>query len=117
MQTDYKSIVDTVNKAFEDNDTEAFLACCDENMQWIVPGSDVYNGKENIRQMIKNFSCDPSKFTIIELISEGDLVMCRGSMQMKDDTGNYADYAFCDVYHFKEQKIDELTSYIIKQKH
>ncbi len=116
MHTDYKSIVDKINKTFDNNDTEAFLSYCADDIVWIMPGDKTYNGKESIRQMMSNMQGEPPQFTIKDLISENDLVVCRGDMKMKDKEGITKDYVFCDVYRFKEQKIAELTSYIIQQK-
>ena len=116
MITENKSIVEKVNKSFDDNNTEAFLACCADDMTWIMPGDKTYSGKESIRQMMNNITCEAPHFAVRNIVAENDMVMCNGSMVMKDKEGNDQDYVFCDVYHFKEQKIDELTSYIIKQK-
>ncbi len=111
-----KAIVEEVNKTFDNNDTEAFLSYCAEDILWIMPGSNTYKGKESIRRMMKNYSKEPPAFVIKNLIAENDLVMCNGDMKMKDKDDKLSDYVFCDVYRFKEQKIAELTSYIIKQK-
>ena len=116
MTEENKSVVDKVNKTFDDNDTEAFLSYCAEDIVWVMPGNKTYKGKESIREMMKDHLNQPPMFTIKNVIAENDLVMCNGDMKMKDKKGNLSDYAFCDVYLFKEQKIAELTSYIIRQK-
>ena len=111
-----KIIVDAINKTFDKGDTEAFLSYCAEDINWIMPGNETCTGKESIRQMMKNMPGENPEFKIKDLIAENDMVMCRGNMKMKEKEGKVQDYAFCDVYQFKEKKIVELTSYIIKQK-
>lgn len=116
MQPDNKSIVDAINKTFDDNHTEAFLSYCADDVVWIMPGNKTYKGKESIRQMMKSYPEEAPQFTIKDLIGEADMVMCRGNMEMKDKDGNNNDYVFCDVYKFNNSKVVELTSYIIKEK-
>ena len=55
------------------------------------------------------------KFTVVNpVIAEGDFVVARGDMTMKDKDGKTVPYAYCDIYRFRGDKIVELRSFVIK---
>jgi uncharacterized protein len=58
---------------------------------------------------------EPPKFTVIEpVIAEGDFVVSRGDMTMKDKHGQTGQYSYCDIYRFRGDKIAELNSFVVK---
>lgn len=57
---------------------------------------------------------EPPNFTVNKIIGEGDFVTAYGDMTMKDKDGKVVPYAYCDIYRFREGKIIELTSFVIK---
>lgn len=117
MATSNKEIVEEVNKKFTNGDSEGFLEFCDENVTWSMVGESSKNGKKVIRDWMAGMKdMEPPKFTVTETIQEGDSVACRGDMKMKDETGMAGDYSFVDFYRFKNGKITELNSYIVKHK-
>ena len=48
------------------------------------------------------------------VIAEGDFVVARGDMTMKDKDGKTVPYSYCDVYRFQGDKIAELNSFVVK---
>ena len=57
---------------------------------------------------------EPPKFTVDKIIAEGDSVVSCGDMTMKDKEGKNQQYSYCDIYSFENDKIAELTSFVIK---
>jgi len=57
---------------------------------------------------------EPPKFTVNNIIAEGDFVTAYGDMTMKDKDGRTVPYAYCDIYRFREGKVVELSSFVIK---
>ena len=117
MSEKNKKIVKGVNEAFSKNSIEGFLEYCTDNVEWTIHGDRTVKGKSAIRKWMSEMEgMDPPTFSVEEMVAEGDTVVCRGDMKMKDKDGKLGDYAYCDIYHFSTDKIDELNSYVVKQK-
>jgi ketosteroid isomerase-like protein len=59
---------------------------------------------------------EPPKFTVDQIIAEGDSVVCYGDMKMKDEAGNEGQYSYVDAYRFSGDKIADLKSFVVKHK-
>ena len=116
MSAKHKEIIEKVNKGFENNDVEAFLGFCADDIQWQMAGDQPKNGKESIREWIKSVpDMGPPKINTTAIISEGNSAACYGDMTMKEkDEENF--YSFCDIYRFSGDKIVELRSFAVKEK-
>ena len=112
-----KQIVEKINKAFADNNPEEFLSNCTDNVVWTMVGEKTNSGKEAIREwMAEMKDMEPPKFTVDQIIAEGDSVACYGDMSMKDKDGKLGKYSYCDIYSFSGGKISELRSFVVTLK-
>jgi ketosteroid isomerase-like protein len=111
-----KATIAKVNDAFRQNNTEAFLAACTENVLWTMVGDSTVKGKDGIRKWMASMPGEAPKFTIKQTVAEGDYVTCIGEMTMKDKDGRVGPYSFCDVYRFEGDKIAELNAFVVKLK-
>ncbi len=113
-----KLIVSKVNEAFINGNFEGFLDFCADDVQWTIVGDRTVDGKEAIRQWMNSMAAEhpePPKFTVTEpVIGEGDFVVARGDMTMKDKDGKEGQYSYCDIYRFTGDKIAELNSFVVK---
>lgn len=115
MSQKNKEIVEKVNAAFAENNPEVFLSNCAEDVTWTMVGEKTNKGKKAIRDWLAEMKdMEPPKFTVDRTIAEGDSVVCCGDMTMKDKEGKNQPYSYCDIYRFENDKIAELTSYVIK---
>jgi ketosteroid isomerase-like protein len=115
MSQENKAIVEKVNASFTEGNMEGFLAFCAEDLQWTMVGEKSVNGKAAVREWMKSMGdMEPPKFTVDDLIAEGDIVVATGDMTMKDKDGNPGSYGYCDVYRFSDGKISELRSFVVK---
>jgi len=57
---------------------------------------------------------EPPKFTVTNIIAEGDFAATHGDMTMKDKDGKLGQYSYCDIYRFRSDKIAELNSFVVK---
>lgn len=114
MSETNKKIVEKVNAAFADNSVEGFLACCADDIEWTMVGDKSVKGKETIRKWMLSMDVEPPKFSVDILIAEGDAVAAYGSMTMRDTEGKTAPYAYCDIYRFRDAKIVQLISLVIR---
>ncbi len=112
-----KEIVGKVNASLLAGDYEGFLSFCAEDVRWTIVGEKSVQGKDNIRQWMDQMAAEnpePPKFTVDNTFGEGESVAATGNMSMKDKDGKEGQYSFCDVYLFRDDKIIELNSYVVK---
>ena len=115
MSDENKQVVEKINTSFAEGDTEGFLSYCAENIKWTMFGEKSVEGKSAVREWMSSMEgMEPPKFTVDNLIADGDFVVSSGNMTMKDKEGKTAPYAYCDIYRFGGGKIAELRSFVIK---
>lgn len=116
MSEKNKEIIEKVNAAFAENNMEAFLSLCADNVEWGMVGDKSFKGKQAIRDFMSAHGEDAPEFTVERMIAEGDSVVCYGDMTMKGEGGESFPYSYCDVYQFKNDEIVRLQSFIVKHK-
>jgi uncharacterized protein len=117
MSETNKQIVEKINESFTQGNSEGFLENCSEDVVWSMVGETTKEGKTAIREWMSQMEgTEPPKFTVDEMIAEGDSVACRGDMTMKDEKGVDGKYSYVDFYRFRDGKVTELNSYVVKQK-
>ena len=115
MSEKNKEIIEKVNSAFAQNNTDGFLSFCAEDVEWTMVGDKTVKGKDAIRKWMASMNLtEPPKFTVDNVLAEGDFVTTLGNMIMKDKDGKTVPYAYCDVYRFRGDKIAELRAFVIK---
>jgi ketosteroid isomerase-like protein len=113
MSDTNKKIVKAVNETFASGNVEAFLSYCAYDVRWNMVGSHNLKGKENIREFMKEVEGEaPPELTVNQLVGEGNSVICEGTFHLKKN-GKSEQYAFCDVYELKDEKIQAITTYVI----
>jgi len=116
MTDDNKTILKKANSAVTDGDNDGFLSFCTEDTKWTFVGEETLNGKEAVRQWMKINYVEPPKFQVEQLIAEGDFVTAIGKINLKDENGENAEFAYCDVWRFRDGKMAELNAFVIKTK-
>lgn len=117
MSEQNKAIVEKVNTALAKGDTEEFLSFCADDVKWTIIGEKSVKGKDKIRQWMASMAAENSNlpdFTVDNVIAEGDFVAAHGDMTMKDKDDKSVPYSYCDVYRFRDDKIIELNSFVVK---
>lgn len=114
MSEKNKEIVKKVDAAFAEGNPETFLSFCAEDVEWTMVGEKTTKGKDAVRQWLASMPSEPPKFTVKNVMAEGDFVTANGDMTMKDKDGKAIPYSYCDLYRFRDGKIVELRSFVIK---
>ena len=114
MSVRNKEIVEKVNASFAAGGVEEFLSFCADDVVWTMVGNKTTKGKNAIREWMASMDMEPPKFTVDNIIAEGDFVTAYGDMIMKEKDGKTVPYAYCDIYCFRDGKIAELNSFVIK---
>jgi uncharacterized protein len=77
-------------------------------------GNKTIQGKDAIGEWMASMDMEPPKFTVDNVIAEGDFVAAHGEMTIKDKDGKVIPYAYCDIYRFRGDKIVELRAFVIE---
>jgi uncharacterized protein (TIGR02246 family) len=109
-----KTILEKANAAVTEGDNEGFLSYCTEDTEWVFVGDRILQGKEAVRQWMATAYAEPPKFSVENLIAEGDFVTAIGKISMKDENGETSNYLYCDVWRFRDGKMAELKAFVIK---
>jgi len=94
-------------------DNEGFLSYCTEDMHWIFVGDQELKGKEAVRAYMRKTYTEPPIFDVEELIEEGDFITVIGKISMKDKSGILVNYAYCDVWRFRDGMMAGLKAFVI----
>jgi ketosteroid isomerase-like protein len=112
MSSVRKQVVETYIEGFRTGDREAILACLTDDVTWEMAPHFNLSGIEAFAGEIQN-PATPGlpDLEITRLVEEGDIVVCEGSVQADLAAGGRVDALFCDVFHFRGDRICGLTTY------
>lgn len=115
-----KELIEQINLLFTENRMEAFMDYLADDVVWDMysstSGHATFNGIAEINQMDGSDMPQHSDFRFSTIVIEGDMASVQGSSKSKKVDGTEYESNFCDVYHFKNDKIIKMSSYIIDNK-
>ena len=111
MVNEHKVTVERMFAASAKGDIEEFLSYLTDDVTWTIIGDENLIGKEAIRQFMLPCT-DTPKFTVEKIIAEGEVAMGHGNMEMKGKDGITQPYAYCDIYHFNNDKVSKMTTFV-----
>lgn len=114
MHFNNKAILEKANAAVTAGDNEGFLSFCTDDTEWTFVGDQTLQGKEAVRQYMAKAYVEPAKFMVEHFIAEGEFVTAIGTISMKNEHGKMVDYAYCDVWRFRDGKMAELKAFVIE---
>lgn len=114
MSENNKAILEKANAAIAEGNNEGFLSFCTDDTEWTYVGDKTLKGKDAVRQYMATSYVEPPKFTVDNLIAEGDFVTALGDITMKDEGGKMVHHSYCDVWRFRDGKMVELRAFVIK---
>ncbi len=114
--TENKKTVQSYIDGFIGSDHEKILALLTDDISWDMPGFFHLKGKEAFDKEIENDNFEGSPtIEIIRMVEENNIVIAEGSVKCKFKNGDLLDALFCDVFHFENGKIKQLTTYQMKK--
>jgi ketosteroid isomerase-like protein len=115
--TTNKKVVETYMQGFNESDHEKILSCLTDDVIWEMPGFFYLTGKEQFDKEIENDAFEGKPvITITRMIEENDIVVAEGDVKSKMKNGDPFHAVFCDVFHFRAGKIEQLTTYLMQVK-
>ncbi len=114
MSEKNKAVLEEANAAIAKGDLEGFLSFCADDTKWTYVGDKTLKGKEAVRQYMATTNTEPPKFTVTNLIAEGDFVTALGDITIKDEDGKAVHHSYCDIWRFCDSKMVELKAFVIE---
>jgi len=117
-----KELTKMITEAFFKGNTEFILPHLAEDIKWNIVGMPVIFGKSDViktMEMINPAFAGCPDLAVKNIIAEGDYVVVESSgnnyssFVNRDTIEKQCNPAYCDVYRFKNGKIQELTTYIV----
>ncbi|HEV2785153.1 MAG TPA: nuclear transport factor 2 family protein [Solirubrobacteraceae bacterium] len=110
--SDRKRVVETYIEGFRRADHGMILACLTDDVAWDMPPYFSLSGKAAFDAAIEN-DATPGlpDIQLARLVEEGDIVVAEGAVQADLKAGGRIDVLFCDVFHFRGDKICRLVTY------
>jgi uncharacterized protein len=107
-----KRVVETYIEGFRTGDHEKILACLTDDVIWEMPPFFKLSGKPAFDDAIENEAAPGlPDIQLTRLVEEGDVVVAEGAVQAALKAGGRIDALFCDVFHFRDDKIRRLVTY------
>jgi len=109
-----KWVVERYIAGFRALDHETILECLTDDVEWEMPPHFSLRGKAAFDDAIENEETPGlPDIQLTRLVEEGDVVVAEGAVQSALTTGGRVDALFCDVFHFRGDKISRLVTYLV----
>ena len=110
------TILHKANEFVRKGNYESFLVYCTQDTKWVFVGERILEGRDKVREYMKEFYLEPPVFTVEKTIEDGSYVTVTGEITLKAANGTYNHYDYCDVWRFENGKIAELKAFVIEKK-
>lgn len=114
MSEKNKAILEEANAAVAQGDYEKFLSFCTDDTEWTFVGDKILKGKESVRRWMTAEYIEPPENNVADLIAENHFVTAIGDLTIKDKDGKKSHYTYCDVWQFRDGKMDKLRAFVIE---
>lgn len=112
-----KELIERINQAFSKNDMDTFMDYLSEDVIWemhsALSGHNTLNGKEEVANMDGSNMPEQMDFWYGTILIDGDTASVEGTGKGTMSDGKEYKGSFCDIYHFKNEKVVKITSYVI----
>lgn len=108
-----KNILVSANACITKGDNEGFLAYCTEDTIWEFVGDKILDGKQAVRDYMREAYVEPPHFDVEKILEEENHVIAIGKISIKDDKGNLVSYDYCDVWQIREGKLAALKAFVV----
>ncbi|AMP99524.1 Ketosteroid isomerase [Pedobacter cryoconitis] len=110
------TILHKANEFVKKGNYESFLVYCTQDTKWFFVGERILEGRDKVREYMKEFYLEPPVFTVEKTIEDGNYVTVTGEITLKAANGTYNHYDYCDIWRFENGKIAELKAFVIEKK-
>lgn len=108
-----------IGEAFSKGDFESVHGFFAEKIRWNIIGDQLIEGKEQVvahcRKMLE--SMEGSVLHNTNVIEGGNALAIEGYCRFRNEDNQPAEVNYCDIYHFENGQVQQITSYCIAFKH
>jgi ketosteroid isomerase-like protein len=112
-----KSTIKQISKEFSNGNFKFCYNYLADNIVWNIVGDKIVKGKEAVikfcNKTARYFSEVTTMFNMHNIIVDGDCVAINGTAEFINPQGKSTHISSCDVYHFKNEQLLNITSYCI----
>ena len=107
MTTKNKKTIKRIIEESDKKNIESYMNYFTDDIRWEIVGMPVITGKKEFLIAMETLKLENFPTTNVKnIIAEGEFVVV-------ESTGKDISNSFCDIYRFRDEKIQELTTYII----
>ncbi|MEJ7560742.1 MAG: nuclear transport factor 2 family protein [Pedobacter sp.] len=107
-----KEILEEINEAIRSGNYDVIIEYCQEDTKWLFVGEHEINGREAVKEYIKDAYLAPPEFTQ-HLFADGNYVIATGEISLVDAYRKWTKFSYCDIWKFEDGKIAELKAFVI----
>ena len=84
-----------------------------EDIKWNIIGNSPILGKEQVLEVSKMSQLESYPvITLKNILAEGDYVVVESTGEAKTKRGELYNQTYCEVFYFKNEKLQEITTYL-----
>lgn len=110
-----QQVLEAANEAVTQGNNEKFLSYCTDDTQWTFVGEETLYGKNAVRDYMQKTYVKPPEFKVDNLIVDKDAIAAIGVIRLFNKDETYSDYDYCDVWYFKDGKMDKLEAFVVEK--
>jgi len=115
--TIHKKVLEQANEAVRAGDNEGFLAYCTDDIRWTTVGEGTLQGKQAVREWMKEGYAVPPEFKVRHMVAEGDRVVAIGTIMGNGPDGAPTEFSYSDVWQFRDGKMCALDAFVVQPAH
>ena len=113
MKTTNNQLLIKISEEFAKGNLEFAGAYMADDIKWNILGDNPIIGKEQVLEVSKMLQLESFPIiTIKNIVADGNCVVIESTGKAKTKSGKPYNQTYCDVFHFINEKIQEITTYL-----
>jgi uncharacterized protein len=112
-----REIIETLIKAFKNNDTETIINLVTDDFEWKMMGDQTIPSKD---ALIKFFSAtqdlEVQSTTVDHIVIDGDKAVVTGDVVIAGPNNMKDSRYYCDIYILENAKLKQMLTYTVHKK-
>jgi uncharacterized protein len=106
-------VIKKISQEFAKGNMQFCLPYLSENVRWNILGEDSIIGKEEVLEVFKMKDLEHyPEITFKNIIAEGNLVVIESEGKATTKSGKPYNQMYCEVFRFKDNDLEEITTYL-----
>jgi len=114
MSMTNKAVLEAANAEVSRGNNEGFLAHCTDDIRWTTVGEGTLQGKQAVREWMKEAYAVPPQFNVRLMVAEADHVVAIGTIMADGPDGQSIEHPYSDVWRFRDGRMCELDAFVVQ---